>query len=157
MVSHPFEFVELGAEQLNLIRELWEKLNAHHVDLAPDFAARRRRRTFDIRLQEWRDIARAGQLKIDFVKTIGGRPIAYCVTTLTAQLDGEIDSLFVDPDVRGQGVGSELMRRGLAWLSACGAKSKLIVVAHGNEKALGFYARFGFKPNTIHLREPDFE
>ncbi|HLX63405.1 MAG TPA: GNAT family N-acetyltransferase [Planctomycetota bacterium] len=154
--SDTFTFEEIGLDRLEMIRPLWVKLNAHHIDLAPDFAQRRSRRSFDDRLREWREIAAGGCLKIDLVtRTSDQTRVAYCVTTLSAKLDGEIDSLFVEAEIRGQGVGSELMRRALAWLTERGAKSKLIVVAHGNDAAMRFYARFGFKPNTVHLREPD--
>lgn len=151
--SSAFTFEEIGLDRLETIRPLWVKLNAHHIALAPEFALRRSCRSFDERLREWRD---AERLKVDLVTRVSDQThVAYCVTTLTAKLDGEIDSLFVDESVRGNGVGSELMRRGLKWLTGRGAKSKLIVVAHGNDTAMRFYARFGFKPNTIHLREPD--
>jgi hypothetical protein len=37
------EYQEIGAEQLEVVRPLWEKLRAYHVALTPQFAARRSR------------------------------------------------------------------------------------------------------------------
>jgi len=151
-----FDYEEIDVNCLETIRPMWTALNAFHTDLEPAFALRRSRRTFDLRLLEWRDVAVSGQLKIDLaIRTSDQTHVGYCVTTLSNNLDGEIDSLYVDSTVRGQGVGSELMRRSLAWLAERGARSKLIVAACGNDAAIRFYARFGFKPHTVHLREPD--
>jgi GNAT superfamily N-acetyltransferase len=64
--------------------------------------------------------------------------IAYCISTVSADGCGEVDSMFVEEDFRKCGVGSELVRRPLAWLDSVGASSKVVTVAHGNERALAF-------------------
>jgi GNAT superfamily N-acetyltransferase len=62
--------------------------------------------------------------------------IAYCISTVSADGCGEVDSMFVEEHFRGAGVGSELVRCALAWLDSVGASSKVVTVAHGNERAL---------------------
>jgi len=79
--------------------------------------------------------------------------IAYCITTVSADGCGEIDSMFVEEHFRKCGIGSELVRRAIAWLDSVGASSKVVTVAHGNERALAFYGRFGFHPLGILLRQ----
>lgn len=45
------------------------------------------------------------------------------------------------------------MRAALGWLDENGAKSKTVVVVHGNETANCFYERYGFYPKSIHLAQ----
>ncbi len=52
---------------------------------------------------------------------------------------------------RGRGLGSELMRRALEWMDSAGATSRTVVVAEGNERAYGFYRKFGFLPFSVTL------
>ena len=54
--------------------------------------------------------------------------------------DGELDDLYVLPDFRGRGIGSEILRK-------CIADSKNpmhLYVFSGNIRAISFYERFGF-------------
>lgn len=51
-----------------------------------------------------------------------------------------VDSLFVDPDVRGQGVGRMLLAHAQ---QACGALT--VDVNEQNAQAVGFYRRMGFE------------
>lgn len=54
--------------------------------------------------------------------------------------DGHMDALFVDPDVRGQGVGAALVRHGLT------LNPRLTTdVNEQNEQAVGFYEHMGFR------------
>jgi diamine N-acetyltransferase len=98
--------------------------------------------------------AAAGKLRIELVSIAShGTDMAYCISTVSADGCGEVDSMFVEEHFRRCGVGSELLRRALAWLDSVGASSKVVTVAHGNEGALAFYKRFGFHPRTILLRQ----
>ena len=74
-------------------------------------------------------------------------------TSLASDGAGEIDSLFVERDYRGKGLGTELTRRGLEWLDAQKATSKTVAVAFGNDSTLKFYAGFGFLADHITLRQ----
>lgn len=51
-----------------------------------------------------------------------------------------IDALFVDPNFKGQGIGSGLIRHALK-----DAKEITVDVNEQNEAAVGFYAHFGFQ------------
>ncbi len=82
----------------------------------------------------------------------GDSTIGYCICTISAEGDGEIDSIFVENGYRRSGIGEELMRRALAWLDAEGAKRKIVAVAAGNEAAIPFYESFGFMPRMTVLQ-----
>jgi diamine N-acetyltransferase len=75
--------------------------------------------------------AAAGKLRIELVSVVSQTTdIAYCITTVSADGCGEIDSMFVEEHFRGCGIGSELVRRALGWLDSVGASSKVVTVAH---------------------------
>ena len=57
---------------------------------------------------------------------------------------GEIDSMFVEEQFRGHGIGSQLVRHALAWMDDMEATSKVVTVAHANEAALTFYSTIRF-------------
>ena len=75
-------------------------------------------------------------------------------------------SMWVSPEVRGQGVGETLIDAIVEWARASGARRVLLDVGDRNQPAIALYARKGFKPNgTIgslptprsHIREHQLE
>lgn len=63
------------------------------------------------------------------------RPIAFMLID-----EGHMEALFVDPEVRGQGVGAALVRHGLSLQSTMTTD-----VNEQNGQAAGFYERMGFR------------
>ncbi|MBB5709741.1 acetyltransferase [Sphingomonas xinjiangensis] len=62
------------------------------------------------------------------------RPVAFMLLN-----DGHMEALFVDPTVRGEGVGAALVRHGSAL-----HPNLTTDVNEQNEQAVGFYERMGF-------------
>ncbi len=145
-----FAYRLVDADGIDAVQPLWEKLRAYHAPLLnekPPFL-------FQPRKQGLLDKAAPGKLRIELVGVAShGADVAYCISTVTADGRGEVDSIFVEEPFRGIGVGSELLRRALAWLDAANATSKVVTVAHGNERALGLYRRLGFLPRMIILQQ----
>lgn len=147
-------YCDVAAEDIDAVRSLWEKLNAHHAELSPRFGKALRVRTFDARRQELLAKSGGDRIRVDLASVGSGNPaVAYCITTISDDGVGEIDSIYVEEHLRGQGVGSELMRRALAWLENKKVTAKIVSVMSGNEEALAFYRRFGFHPRTVLLQE----
>ena len=95
-----------------------------------------------------------GSLRTDLARDPGtGEYVGYCITSLTGDHKGEIESIYVDPDHRSRGIGDALMRRALQWLDDGGAKVKTLGVAAGNEVVFGFYRRYGFVPRATILQQ----
>ena len=139
-------------ESLNLIRTLWEDLNEHHRDVSihfsPDFAAN----SWQRRQSQLLQLAEQGELGLFLAREQdGGEPCGYCVATVDAGNTGEIQSIFVLPSHRGQGLGEKLLQAALAWLDTLNAHPITIGVVHGNERAWALYERFGFKPRLTTL------
>jgi len=57
---------------------------------------------------------------------------------------GHIKDIAVHPAAQGQGIGRELLRRGLDALAAQGVRSAKLEVRRSNDAALGLYREFGF-------------
>ena len=56
-------------------------------------------------------------------------------------------SMWVAPEVRGQGVGEALVGAVVEWARAGGARRLLLDVGDHNRPAIALYARMGFEPN----------
>ncbi len=74
-----------------------------------------------------------------------GTPVAFMGVQ-----DGRLEMLFLDPEVRGQGLGRQLLEHGIAHLGVTE-----LTVNEQNPQAVGFYEHLGFK--TYHRTELDEE
>ena len=130
---------------IDRVKPLWQELNKQHLSLSPYFKDYYRTLTFEDRKRVILQRAWGGDVKVDLAMD-GSVLVGYCVSSIDKWLTGEIDSIFIDPNYQGQGIGTTLMRKALLWLDSKGAKKKIVSVAVGNEQAWEFYAQFGFLP-----------
>lgn len=144
--------IEGGVELLDDIKPLWELLNRHHADISSHFSDYFKNFTFESRKTALEAKARRGTLRIFFAK-VDGQVAGQCIVSLMPELLGEIDSIFVAEEFRNKRIGDSLMQAALNWFDANGAKSKTVVVVHGNEAANTFYARYGFMPRSNRLSQ----
>jgi ribosomal protein S18 acetylase RimI-like enzyme len=138
---------------LEFIRQLWEQLNEHHRSRTRYFRTYYEKLAFDDRKRYFEAIVReGGVVAVDIVRDPAtGRPVGYSVSSLSNDEVGEIESLFVDPAYRLQGIGSMLVSRAIAWLEKCGVEKIQVKVAQGNEDTWKFYNQFGFYPRMTVL------
>ena len=147
------EYLETDVWGLDLIKGLWEKLNEHHRVHSKYFAEETAQRTFEDRIKSLTDESKA-ELHIDLAKNkTSGMIIGYCVSSISNQGQGEIESIYVEPDYRKLGIGDMLMRKALFWLDGKRVTRKRIGVGAGNEEVFGFYSRYGFYPRVIILQQ----
>jgi len=90
-------------------------------------------------------------IKITLAQDSLNNVIGYCISTYEG-IDGETHSLHVDENIRGAGVGKELMNNHLKWLKNNGCKNISIVVAVENINTIEFYKTLGFKANTMEMK-----
>ena len=128
-------------------------MNRQHLSLSPYFKDYYRALTFEDRKRSIQQRVSGGEIRVDLALDNSGQPIGYCVTSIDRKLTGEIDSMFVDPQCRGQGIGTVLMENALDWLKVKGAKKTIVSVAVGNEQAYIFYEQFGFFPRRTLLEQ----
>src|SRR5687768_7390373 len=86
-----------GAELLDRVEPLWSQLRRHHADLAPRWSASLLASSFEERRAE---LVGKGRVLVSMA-TSQAQDIGYCVSTITSDATGEVDSLFVIPSHRG--------------------------------------------------------
>jgi ribosomal protein S18 acetylase RimI-like enzyme len=146
-------YVSGNARMIDRVASLWEDLNKQHLSLSPYFKDYYRALTFEDRKRSIQQRAIGGEIRVDLALNDSGQPIGYCITSIDQTLTGEIDSIFVNPQCRGQGIGTALMEKALDWLRVKGAKKTFVSVAVGNEQAYVFYEQFGFFPRRTLLEQ----
>jgi ribosomal protein S18 acetylase RimI-like enzyme len=142
--------IEIGKDRIEIIKPLWEKLNAHHLERSIDFRKHYAEFTFEKRMES---LLKRERL-IAYIAKEEDRDIGYCMATADG-LSGEIDSIFVEQAHRGEEIGEELLTRALSWLKSQGCDSIRVSIAKGNENVLDFYKKFGFAERlTLMQRVP---
>ncbi len=145
-------YIELNSDQIDLIEPLWENLTDHHRDLSKHFKERYAEFEFQNRKEELLNKSENGILKIDIAQdNDSDEVVGYCISSISDELIGEIDSIYLDKNYRSSGIGNKLMERAITWMDEKGAKTKKVMVAAGNENALLFYSRYNFFPKHIIL------
>jgi ribosomal protein S18 acetylase RimI-like enzyme len=81
-----------------------------------------------------------------FVAEVDGRPmgLAFCRLDDSDPRSARLFSMWVEPTVRGRGVGRRLVEVALQWMRSRGALSVELEVAEGNLGAASLYAAMGF-------------
>jgi diamine N-acetyltransferase len=150
----PFEYLTPGITSIELIRPLWIQLNEYHHKRAGTFRQHYEMITFDDRKTFFEKLASTGSLQLDLVfDPESDRYIGYCVSSLSQEKTGEIESIFVEERYRSKGIGSALVTRALAWFDANGSVRNRVSVGDGNEGAWKFYRMFGFYPRMTVLEQ----
>jgi GNAT superfamily N-acetyltransferase len=97
---------------------------------------------------EWQSMARAaarGDRRAWFVAELEERAVGIVQARRRAPHDCLVFSMWVAPDARRAGVGRGLLRAVDDWAGGWGARQVVLWVIAGNETALGFYRRLGFR------------
>lgn len=148
--------IEGQQELLGEVKELWEKLNIHHMESTKHFKKKYLENSFDKRKKSLLEKSAGGQMQVLIAKDrADDKKVGYCISTLNSDGEGEVDSLFVEKEYRRLKVGDMLMTAAIKWLEEKSAKAIVLTVAGGNEKALDFYKRFGFYTASIKLAKVD--
>jgi ribosomal protein S18 acetylase RimI-like enzyme len=152
------EFEEKGKQDLDSIVPLWDKLREHQRVLSLHFSQHYARRTWKRRKTELLQKAKTGSIHLDIAtdsKT--NNMIGYCVSIVSADKEGQLESIYIEPKYRKAGSGDKLMRRALSWMNKMHAKTKTLIVGVGNEEVLTFYSRYGFYPKYITVEQVENE
>jgi len=153
-MTTPIEYLATDIREIELLRPLWIQLNEHHHAHARAFQGQYERMTFEDRKEYFGKVAATGSLRIDLARDPEtGRHVGYCVSSLSEEKAGEIESIFIEAGYRSQGVGTTLMERALTWLDAGGSVRNRVSVGDGNEGAFIFYQKFGFFPRLTVLEQ----
>ncbi|MEN6329873.1 MAG: GNAT family N-acetyltransferase [Methanobacteriaceae archaeon] len=144
---------EVGIDGLDLIQELWKLLRLHVKSSTTDFKDQVDQLTFPERKEFLLKKSKGGSIRVDLAEDPDEVVIAYCVSTLTPEKVGEVDSIYVKEEYRSLGIGKQLMKRSLKWMDEKGAESKKILVTVGNQDVVSFYRLYGFLPRSVVLEQ----
>jgi ribosomal protein S18 acetylase RimI-like enzyme len=147
------KFVSGNARLIDKIAPLWAELNRQHLSLSPYFKDYYKTLIFEDRKKAILQRAWGGDVHVDLALNASDPLVGYCVSSIDKWLTGEIDSIFVITECRGQGIGTTLMEKALEWLTSKGSKKNIVSVAVGNEQAYVFYEQFGFYPRRTLLEQ----
>lgn len=139
-----YHLERLPKDKLHQLEALWSKLNQIHYEDSRYFKERYKQFTFDERIRKFSTI-NDEDMRIDCVLDGEGCIKGYCISTIS-QLVGEIDSLFIDDEIRGKGYGKQLMEEAIKWLEDKSCERIIVSVADGHEDVFSFYQDLGFRP-----------
>jgi len=133
---------------------LWKKLNDEHEVRSEHFSERYAKRTFEKRREVLLKKSEFGFLHIILAHSSSkGELVGYCISTISNEKQGEIDSIYIEPEYRGSGIGDELMKRALSWMDERSVSKRILDVGVGNEDTFAFYSKYDFYPRTIILEQ----
>lgn len=133
----------LPKDKIGLVRPLWEALNDYHKKKSVHFKRFFEQFTFEERLKKYSN--KSVKVRIDLA-LVGDKPVGVCLCSYDARKEGRLDTIFVEPNFRGKGIGTALMKRAMGWFKRSGVKGSSISVLYGNEAVFPFYAKLGFRP-----------
>jgi epoxyqueuosine reductase len=144
-----------GMELLPQAETLWEGLREYHGSISKDFSTSIRKRSFRDREADFESKASNHSFRIELIKLNAEKPpIGYSISSLSSNLLGEIESIFIEDAYRGMNIGDLLMKNALNWLNTNNARTKRISVVAGND-VLKFYEKYGFKERSLILEKVD--
>ena len=148
------EFSVTDEYGIDIVAPLWEKLNEHHGAMSRNFS-------FDFPNRKWINrkkelIQEAADLRVDLAKdTDTGILVGYCISSITSERLGEVDSIFVESDYRHCGIGDQLISNSLKWMKELSVTRIIVQVMIGNEEVHPFYKKYGFLPRTTIMMRID--
>ena len=146
----PVEYRRLTKLELPQIKTLWGELNKIHSVDSIHFKEHYNTFSFEKRSEAWLKLP-DNNFQLLVAEAEGSTLVGYCVSTFDTNLKGEIDSLFVDPAFRQQGIGRTLMEKSMDWLQNNQCSPIRLTVSYGHESVLVFYQRLGFYPRLTAL------
>ncbi len=144
-----------GADDVGRIEPLWRAMVDHHAELTGhEFPIRDRATSWAMRRAQYQGWLTDGVGELMLATTAESAILGYAFVRWHASgptwdfgpVVGELESLAVAADARGQGVGSALLDAGRAHLRARGIEFWSVDVVESNA-ALRLYERAGFRPN----------
>jgi len=150
------EYIETNEQDLDLTNSMRQKLIELHMVRSEHFTERYAEMTSVQRNELLKEKAISGGIRIDLARnTDTGDLVGYCISTISKDSQGEIESIYIEDDYRRSGVGDELLKRAFGWMDEHSVIKKILEVGAGNEEIFVFYSRYGFYPRTIILEQVD--
>ncbi|WP_432401056.1 GNAT family N-acetyltransferase [Wukongibacter sp. M2B1] len=146
------EIFDISYDEVEVIKNLWEKNRQYHENTSEYFKESYRYINFDNRIKAF-SIFNRDRLKITVVKD-KGKYVGYCISTIVDG-KGELESLHVDQNSRGEGIGQKLVTKHIEWMRDKNCKVIGVTVSQENKPTINFYKKFDLYPNTLYMQLRD--
>jgi ribosomal protein S18 acetylase RimI-like enzyme len=155
----------IDVSELDLIAPLWNALREHHVKVTPQLGEPRSRdESWQRRRSEYETWLGDEDSFVLLAERLGAG-VGYAMvhvrsgspTWPLSERAGEIETLSVLPDERGQGTGSALLEAVRDELGGHGISELSLHVMHTNKDAMRFYERHGFETYALWVRSAGSE
>ena len=143
------EIFDISYDEIELIKNLWEKNRQYHEDTSEYFGELYRFTNFDERIKAFSKFDNE-TMKITVIKS-NGKYAGYCISTIING-KGELDSLHIDESYRGKGMGKKLVTKHIDWMKEKNCKVIGVTVSQENESTIKFYKKLGLYPNTLYMQ-----
>jgi ribosomal protein S18 acetylase RimI-like enzyme len=150
--TNNFKLIQGDIEDLDLIQDLWMELRLHIKGNVDIFKKEFENMPFHERKKILINKSDKGLLKLFMVEDGPKNIIGYCISTISPEKIGEVDSIYVKENYQSRGIGEILMEQSLRWMDENHVKSKKIYVTVGNHDVMAFYKKYGFHPRSIVLK-----
>lgn len=154
MKAPQIRYTETDEKEIDLIVPLWGKLRTHHQERSLYFKDDIGRMTWETRKAVLLEKAKTGAVRVELSRD-KDTLVGYCVSSISGEKQGEIESIYIEKEYRKSGIGDHFMKTALKWMNDRGVSRKVIGVAVGNEEAFGFYKKYGFYPRVTVLRQTE--
>lgn len=144
------EIKDITYENIEIIRELWEKNRLYHEKISEYFKDAYSSISFNERMKSLSKINR-DMTKITVAKS-NDKILGYCISTIENET-GELQSLHVEEKSRANGIGNQLATKHIEWMKGMNCKAIGVTVSQENELTIAFYRKLGFYPNTLYMQQ----
>jgi diamine N-acetyltransferase len=153
MDGRMIEISDISIDKINCIRNLWEKLNKIHYEESVYFEDHYESFTFEKRIEYFEDIDK-NDIKISIVRD-GPKFQGYCISK-KQKTNGEIESIYLEEEIQGRGIGKRLISEHLKWLKENGCVKIRVAVSYGHENEVkAFYHKMGFYERLVYFELKD--
>jgi ribosomal protein S18 acetylase RimI-like enzyme len=131
------------------IQELWECNLSYHENIGSHFASQYQGLSFFKRMEILDDFSEE-----DLCITLAWSDdvkAGYCLSTFKNGV-GELLTMHVHENFRGQGIGQSLVKDHLKWFNAKDCTAIGVHVDCSNANTIAFYSKLGFFPNTMYMQ-----
>jgi GNAT superfamily N-acetyltransferase len=146
------EILDIEKEKISCIRNLWEKLNKMHYEDSIYFEDFFESFTFSKRIESILKHDDA-KLKISIIKD-GPRYLGYCISSID-EMNGEIDSIYIEDELRDRGYGRRLITNHIQWMKEQHCKRIRVAVSFGHDSVKDFYHHLGLFERLVYYELKD--
>lgn len=137
--------------EVSLIKELWERNRKYHEEISKDFSFLYSDIVFEERISGFNSF-NEDKIKITIAEDDKDlKVVGYCISTFEHN-NGEIQTIHILKECRGQGIGKTLINNHINWLKYNNCHSISLNVDYANTNTIKFYKSMGFAENIIEMR-----